>query len=184
MAVDSFEVYRVTGWLRSRSFYDFEYVNLFSAISDAEDFLRYMGYARDSDLNVDYIVREYDIDRTPVGDAWVKDSDNIALITKEFMTASNFLRQFGVYPSVSEASEDREPDVVNHPAHYETAKGFECKDVIIEAIGLGGYLMFCLGNVIKYVFRHLKKGGIEDLRKAKWYLDTYLELSDDGESSE
>lgn len=42
----------------------------------------------------------------------------------------------------------------------------------IEANGLG----FLEGNVIKYVTRHHKKGGAEDLRKARHYIDLLLEL--------
>ena len=42
----------------------------------------------------------------------------------------------------------------------------------IEANGLG----FCEGNVIKYVTRYRKKGGAEDLRKARHYIDLLLEL--------
>ena len=42
----------------------------------------------------------------------------------------------------------------------------------IEANGLG----FCEGNVIKYVTRHAGKGGAEDLRKARHYIDLLLEL--------
>ena len=38
---------------------------------------------------------------------------------------------------------------------------------VIEKFGLG----FCLGNVVKYVLRHGKKAGLEDLKKARWYLD-------------
>ena len=57
-------------------------------------------------------------------------------------------------------------EMVNHPAHYQGAAGLEAIDVI-EAFDLG----FCLGNVVKYVLRHGKKNGLEDLRKARWYLD-------------
>lgn len=38
---------------------------------------------------------------------------------------------------------------------------------IIEDFDLG----FCLGNVIKYILRHATKAGLEDLKKARWYLD-------------
>lgn len=52
------------------------------------------------------------------------------------------------------------------PAHYR-AGGVEAIDVI-EAFGLG----FNLGNAVKYVLRHRSKGSaLEDLRKARWYLD-------------
>jgi hypothetical protein len=61
-------------------------------------------------------------------------------------------------------------DVVNHPAHYNRG-GFACDD-IIEAFGLG----FRLGNVVKYVLRHDKKGNpLRDLEKARWYLDREIE---------
>tara|TARA_R110000824_G_scaffold21401_2_gene79757 strand:- start:446 stop:661 length:216 start_codon:yes stop_codon:yes gene_type:complete len=42
-----------------------------------------------------------------------------------------------------------------------------------------GYLE---GNVVKYVSRHKKKGGMEDLRKAKHYLDKLIEVESDGGS--
>lgn len=59
-------------------------------------------------------------------------------------------------------------DPVNHPAHYGGSENpFEAIKVI-EAWGLG----FCLGNCIKYIARAGKKGNrLEDLRKAKWYLE-------------
>lgn len=57
---------------------------------------------------------------------------------------------------------------VNHPPHYGgEANPYEAIKVI-EAWGLG----FCLGNVVKYLSRAGKKGdALEDLRKARWYLD-------------
>lgn len=52
------------------------------------------------------------------------------------------------------------------PAHYKSG-GMEAIDVI-EAFQLG----FNLGNTVKYVLRHRAKGNaLEDLRKARWYLD-------------
>lgn len=58
------------------------------------------------------------------------------------------------------------PDLINHPPHY-TAGGVETID-FIEAKKLG----YNLGNVIKYITRADHKGSrIEDLRKAKWYLE-------------
>lgn len=63
-------------------------------------------------------------------------------------------------------------DAVNHPAHY-TQGGVECIDAIQAATGEGfeGYLA---GNIIKYVFRYRYKGGVEDLKKARWYLDRLI----------
>lgn len=62
-------------------------------------------------------------------------------------------------------------DVVNHPPHYKSDSGIESIDVI-EGFGLN----FHLGNVIKYILRHNKKGKpLEDLKKAKWYLDREID---------
>ena len=60
-------------------------------------------------------------------------------------------------------------DNVNHPSHY-TFGGIEVIDAI-EAWQLG----FHAGNVIKYVARHEHKNGLEDLRKAAWYLNRLIE---------
>lgn len=67
-----------------------------------------------------------------------------------------------------------EQDTVNHPKHYELPNGIEVFDVIAGAMSEGALKGFCIGNVIKYVCRHDRKNGVEDLRKAKWYLDSYL----------
>lgn len=57
-------------------------------------------------------------------------------------------------------------DSVNHPSHYNSS-GLETIDVI-EAWNLG----FHLGNAVKYISRSELKGSpLEDLKKARWYLD-------------
>lgn len=57
-------------------------------------------------------------------------------------------------------------DPINHPAHYtQHPSGVECIE-ITEHMG------FCLGNAFKYIFRAgLKHDAIEDLKKARWYLE-------------
>ncbi|KQQ98010.1 hypothetical protein ASF74_14850 [Arthrobacter sp. Leaf145] len=57
-------------------------------------------------------------------------------------------------------------DMVNSPAHYRThPSGVEC-------IQITEHMGFLLGNVIKYLWRADEKGSpLEDLRKARWYLD-------------
>ena len=60
-------------------------------------------------------------------------------------------------------------DSVNHPTHYTFSK-VEVIDAI-EEWGLG----FHLGNSVKYIARAKHKGNeLEDLRKARWYLDRYI----------
>ena len=60
-------------------------------------------------------------------------------------------------------------DNVNHPPHY-TQGGIECIEAIKAATG-SGFIKYCTGNVIKYLWRYDNKGGLEDLKKAAWYLD-------------
>lgn len=64
-----------------------------------------------------------------------------------------------------------EPDMVNHPPHYKTENGLETIDVI-EAFtsGLTGIEAVDTANVMKYICRWKKKNGLQDLKKAEWYL--------------
>ena len=65
-------------------------------------------------------------------------------------------------------------DVVNHPAHYTKGK-IECIDAIESATdGLTGFKGYCVGNIFKYLWRWNKKNGLEDLKKARWYLDKLI----------
>lgn len=61
-------------------------------------------------------------------------------------------------------------DMVNHPPHYNKA-GIECIDAIKAALGEDGFKAYCHGNIQKYLWRHPYKNGLEDLKKAQWYLD-------------
>jgi len=59
-------------------------------------------------------------------------------------------------------------DNVQRPAHY-SGDGIECIDVIEAMLGPDGFRAFCLGNVLKYSWRHRLKNGPEDLAKARVY---------------
>lgn len=65
---------------------------------------------------------------------------------------------------------------VNHPEHYKTGN-IECIDVMLETQGAEAVRNFCILNAFKYIYRHRNKNGIEDIQKAKWYLDKYIELA-------
>ena len=71
-------------------------------------------------------------------------------------------------------------DNVNHPNHY--VKGeVECIDCIKSAIvGKVGIEAFCVGNAIKYLFRYEEKNGIEDVKKARWYIDRLIKELENG----
>lgn len=70
-----------------------------------------------------------------------------------------------------EAQEHPVPDPVNHPAHYKAhPSGVEC-------IEITEHLSFLRGNAIKYLWRAGQKGNlVEDLEKAKWYIEREIEL--------
>ena len=72
-------------------------------------------------------------------------------------------------------------DMVNHPKHYKAKNGMEVIDVI-EAFtaNLSGYEATHTGNVIKYICRWKEKNGIEDLRKAQWYLNRLIKNIEEG----
>ena len=61
-------------------------------------------------------------------------------------------------------------DPVNHPSHYTSHPSG------VEPIEIAEHMSFCLGNVIKYVFRAgLKGGAVEDLKKARWYIEREIQ---------
>lgn len=66
--------------------------------------------------------------------------------------------------------------MVSHPSHYQSPTGLEVIDVI-EAFtaDLKGIEATDTGNVIKYICRWNSKNGLQDLEKAKWYLDHLID---------
>ena len=69
-------------------------------------------------------------------------------------------------------------DAVNHPSHY-ADKGIEVIDYIRDTQTQEEFVGYCLGNVIKYVSRWRKKGGVEDLKKAQVYLGWAVEKAEE-----
>jgi len=70
-------------------------------------------------------------------------------------------------------------DFVNHPPHY-TQGSIETIDYMESCLSAEEFCGGCKMNVLKYVSREKHKNGLEDLKKAKWYLDrliVYLENS-------
>lgn len=69
------------------------------------------------------------------------------------------------------------PEQINHPSHYGGDTTYESIKVI-EAWKLD----FCLGNTVKYISRAGKKNRkkeVEDLKKAKWYLERKIKQLED-----
>ncbi len=76
-------------------------------------------------------------------------------------------------------AEEDDKDPVNHPAHYATGK-FECIEVMREIYGIEETQDFCLLNAFKYLWRcKRKKNKVEDIDKARYYLNEFLKLEDE-----
>lgn len=66
-------------------------------------------------------------------------------------------------------------DNVNHPKHYNNSEAkCECGRTL-ECIDITRHMTFNLGNAVKYIWRYADKNGLEDLKKAAWYLNDYIE---------
>ena len=69
---------------------------------------------------------------------------------------------------------ENNPEMVSHPKHY-TQGDIECIDALKAAtVGKRGIEAVCVANVIKYLWRYEEKNGIEDVAKAKWYIERLL----------
>lgn len=83
---------------------------------------------------------------------------------------------------VTSVNDDRlAHDMVNHPPHY-TQGGIECIDAITAATGgKTGIEAVAVANVIKYLWRYEEKNGLEDVKKARWYLERLISELSEGE---
>ena len=72
-------------------------------------------------------------------------------------------------------------DMVNHPPHY-NQYGIECIDAIQACTGKG-FQSYLQGNILKYLWRYDYKNGVEDLKKAQWYLNKLIGIKDGNNSS-
>ena len=89
-----------------------------------------------------------------------------------------------VAPQLTPAEKSK--DMVHHPNHY-CQGGIECIKAIEASMTPEGFQDYCKGNVLKYIWRWRDKAGIEDLEKAKVYLDWLIESAKaeaDGEARE
>ena len=67
-------------------------------------------------------------------------------------------------------------DNVEKPSHYNQGK-FETIEIIEDTLG-DGFESYLIGNIIKYITRYKYKNGIEDLKKARWYLNKVIEVKE------
>ena len=69
-------------------------------------------------------------------------------------------------------------DAVNKPPHYQgEVEAIDCIKSSMSYEGFKGYLQ---GNILKYCIRFDRKNGVEDLRKAEWYINRLIQHLEDG----
>ena len=68
-------------------------------------------------------------------------------------------------------------DNVNRPPHY-TDGEIECIDALRSMLG-DGFGDLCQGTIVQYLWRYKHKNGVEDLRKAEWYLNALIKHEED-----
>lgn len=82
--------------------------------------------------------------------------------------------QFPYNPELYELSDsETTSDPVNNPSHY--VGKIECIDYLRDKLTKEEFTGFCMGNVLKYSNRWRKKDGLQDLKKAKVYLEWAIE---------
>tara|TARA_R110001592_G_scaffold303329_2_gene575463 strand:- start:3347 stop:3577 length:231 start_codon:yes stop_codon:yes gene_type:complete len=72
-------------------------------------------------------------------------------------------------------------DPVNHPSHYASG-GIECITAMEASMSPEEFQGYLRGNIFKYCWRFRNKNGVQDLQKARWYIDMLIkthETSDD-----
>lgn len=75
--------------------------------------------------------------------------------------------------AVYEVFTNKKEDRIN-PSHYKQGK-VECIDALEAAtINLAGIDAVCTANAIKYMWRWKEKGGVDDLKKAIWYIEKII----------
>ena len=91
------------------------------------------------------------------------------------MFKKEYKKEYPTFPPVWDNTKQK--DNIN-PNHYKQGK-VECIDAIESATtNKTGIEAFYVGNIIKYLWRYESKNGLEDIKKAKWYLDRLIEIKD------
>ena len=81
-------------------------------------------------------------------------------------------------PPIPPVNQPKTGEEINHPTRYAGGK-YECIDVMIDVFGKDAVKNFCKLNAFKYLWREQNKNGVEDLKKAMFYMDYYIKLTEE-----
>ena len=91
---------------------------------------------------------------------------------KQYLCVDEFSEVWNVAPTALKPVTTSSKDNVNSPAHY-NAGTIECITYLEDTLG-EGISYYLEGNIKKYLHRWRYKNGVEDLKKAKWYLERLI----------
>ena len=95
----------------------------------------------------------------------------------KFYTLGDVIWQRSTHPEELPFIDDepKHDDNVNHPSHY-TQGSIECIEALEAAtVNKQGIEAVCVSNIIKYLWRYESKNGLEDVKKAQWYLQKLVD---------
>jgi len=103
------------------------------------------------------------------------------------MYGNDFMRYKEIRDALNEVRDaliEEEVDVVNSPPHYKTG-GIEAIEGIEASMGPEAFAGYLKGSVTKYLWRYEKKGKpLEDLKKARWFLDRLIAAQEEMSSQD
>lgn len=95
----------------------------------------------------------------------------IRLHNDEIITHGSLIASKIEYPDIAiQKYKAKQSDVVNSPNHYKQGER-ETIENIRDTMSSEGFRGYCVGNVVKYLARYKFKNGLEDVRKAKKYIE-------------
>ena len=98
-------------------------------------------------------------------------------IKKVYRSIGNKARQ-----QAQEQSDHKQTlDMVNSPPHYNNS-GIECIEAIKAMLG-SGFKYYLQGNILKYLWRYEYKDGVQDLKKAQWYLSELIDNVEENDTT-
>ena len=103
-----------------------------------------------------------------------------AIESKSIDNAMVACHTFVNQPHITDTAENlnAEEDVVNNPSHYNKG-GIECIEAIEQSMTPSSFKGYLKGNVQKYMWRYESKAKpVEDLKKARWYLNKLIEVQE------
>ena len=109
---------------------------------------------------------------TSKGNRWLRHKEDFCVVINNKMMTYADIRWFTKhYPgTLIQKYKAKQNDVVNSPNHYKQGER-ETIENIRDTMSSEGYQGYCVGNVVKYLARYKFKNGLEDVRKAKKYIE-------------